>query len=113
MSTTNHRLDLKLSNKIWMDIPEGVNAISIWSHNGVGWDSGAITVKKANAKDLGSPVDINSTPVTISGNGLKELAFADFAKAAFLCLDVTTPATSTNTIVDIAICMKRFAFLVT
>ena len=76
------------------------------------FNSGVITVKKANINSHGAFVDINGTPVTITAPGVKELALADWIKAAYLKFECTTSGTAPREI-QIAVCFKKLGFSVT
>ena len=106
MTPETYVLDLTAkSNNVRIELPDGVDAISIHAKaNGATWSSGVITLKKSNHPDM-IPVTINGTPVTLTADGFTELAKADWIKAGFLVPEVTTAAS--GIIVTLAICLKR------
>ena len=116
----NQDLNLTLGEKVG-PIPlagsDGIgwDAVSVQTHNpgAATFDSGVVTLKKSNIPDYATAVDLNVTPVTITAPGVKELAIADYGKAAFLWLDVTTQAASNATRIKVAVSLKRLGFSLT
>ncbi len=84
------------------------DSCSIQTHNpeGSSFNSGVITVKKANMRAGALPVDINAVPVTITQPGIKELSGADWEKGGYLVLQATTAATSATRILG-SVCLKK------
>lgn len=76
------------------------------------FDSGVITVRKGNTGNHGDAVGLNATPVTLTAPGMKELLIADYGKAAFLFMAVTTAASSSRR-VKLAVSLKRLGFSLT
>lgn len=109
----NYELYLMNGNKVWIDLVRGdgvpYDAISIHTHNpqGTTFDSGVITIKKANSK-TGLPAAVASA-ATITAPGVKELVLTDYDRAAYLVLDVTTASTGT-VLLNVAVSLKKFGF---
>lgn len=104
---------LTKGEKVWIptqDAGGDFTACSIHAEAENGsWSSGVVTVKKANGQNL-APVDINGSPVTISADGMKELAGTDWFKAGWLVLDVTTDGSAA--LVRGVVVLKRLGFSV-
>lgn len=73
---------------------------------GSSWNSGVITVKKANTDNMAA-VDTSTPATTISADGFTTLTGGDWYGAALIVLDVTTEASPNTTKVRYAINRAR------
>lgn len=89
----------------------GFDSVSIDAFllQGSSFDSGVISVKKANRD--GGEVSFD-TPATITAPGLTELSLADWVQASFLVLECTTAASSAARVL-LTIQLTKIGFKIT
>lgn len=95
-----------------MYIPTGDNwdcaSIQTEALDATTFNSGVITVRKTNDITM-TPVDLDSTPITITAPGMKELVGSTWHKAGYLVLVVTTAASS-RTIVKVSVSLRNLGY---